>query len=162
MAAGSRVLIPATGTVRFIVWNFEGHDDIPTTLHIEGDREWRRPVVGLVFVPPIESRHNTESGTAEYFQGSDALHAPKGKGLDAYPVVVDECGITFEVYDYLESRMGESHWDCATHFYEPHIDGPVTDSPRIRQLDLVFCRCGCAKEVKRGTDCTGEPVTATA
>ena len=157
-----RVLIPASGTVRFIVWNFEGHDDMPTRLHIEGDREWRRPVVGLLFVPPIDFHRNNKSGTVEYFQGSDALAVPKGKRFDAYPVVVDQYGSAFEAYDYCESLMGPDHWDCATHFYEPHIDGPVTDAPRIRPIGLVFCPCGCTKEVKPGIDCTGEAVAATA
>jgi hypothetical protein len=160
MAAVNRaVLIPATGTVRFIVWNYENWDE-PTRLHIEGDREWRRPVVGLLFVPP--SMRRIKSGTVEYFQGSDAFAAPTGEGFDASPVVVDGFGKCFEAYDYCESLMGPDHWDCATHFYEPHIAGPVTDAPRIRPTGLVFCPCGCTKEVKPGIDCTGEPVTATA
>jgi len=136
-----RVLIPASGTVRFIVWNYEDHADIPTMLHIEGDREWRRPVVGLVFQPE---------------------NPATGESFNAYPVVVDEDGCIFEVHDYLESLMGESHWECATHFYEPHINGPVTNAPLIQLTGLVFCPCGCTKEVKPGTDCTGEPVAATA
>jgi len=142
MAAANRdVLIPASGTVRLIVWNYEDDDDIPTMLHIEGSREWRRPVVGLVFQPP---------------------NPPTGQHFNAYPVVVDEVGCVFEVHDYRESLMGPDHWDCATHFYEPHIDGLVTDAPRIRPTGLVFCPCGCTKEVKPGIDCTGEPVAATA
>jgi hypothetical protein len=52
------------------------------------------------------------------------------------PVVVDELGYLYQVEDYLDNSvmMGGLHWDHCTHFYHPHIDGPVSDAPRIRDL----------------------------
>jgi hypothetical protein len=35
----------------------------------------------------------------------------------------------------MHDLMGGVHWDHSTHIYQPHVDGPVTDAPRIRRLD---------------------------
>lgn len=116
-----QLLIPAGGTVRFAVFNL--HDAKPL-LEIDGPTDWARPVVGLVF--------------GSWWGGSPHPLKPTDSGpfkwLDATPLVVDETGQVFGVHDYLESVVGEDHWDHTAHIYTPHIAGPVTEAPRVRRL----------------------------
>lgn len=139
-----KVLIPASGIVQFVVWNYEGDEYMPKLFDFEGSTEWARPVVGLIF--------------GSWWGGSpDPLKPSDDRRLTTHPLVVDELGEVYEVHDYLESLLGENHWDHATHFYVPHVSGPVSSAPRIRRLDVCFCPCGCMKEVKRGSQCSGDP-----
>jgi hypothetical protein len=110
-------MIPARGTVEFIMWDYSDTPDYPNEITIDGPREWRRPVVGLIGSHPLRDKYDNNV---------------RSRYLGYYPVVVDEIGSLYDVYDYLECVMGESHWDCASHFYRPHIDGPVSDAPRVR------------------------------
>jgi hypothetical protein len=105
-------LIPARGTVEFFAYSLgdDDHPDYPR-ISIDGPDTWLRPVVALI--------------------ASD--RKAQWTGLDWEPVVVDEVGQFHPVYDYLEYVMGGLHWDHSTHFYRPHIDGPVSDAPRIRE-----------------------------
>ena len=91
-----RTLISARGTVEFIVYSL-GDDPNPDIL-IDGPSQWSRPVVGLV----EKAWRNDEDG-------------PLGD-LPYEPVVVDECGLLYPVYDYCDSVMGGLHWDHCTHF----------------------------------------------
>jgi hypothetical protein len=118
------VVIPAAGTVDFLVFNMG--DDYPTRLaidgvEIEGQVEWTRPVVGLVF-------RSTYDGPASPFTARR-----DGDSLFALPLVVDEIGSIYELHDYLHNVVGSSHWECTAHFYRPHISGPVSDAPRVRE-----------------------------
>lgn len=124
----SNTIIPARGTVEFIVYSLrdDDHPDYPG-IEVDGPDKWSRPVVGLIESPDYVHCLGPEQIAIE------RTHA-WSRYLRYRPVVVDECGLLFEVYDYIESVMGEAHSDCCSHFYCPHIDGPVSDAPRIREL----------------------------
>lgn len=128
----NRIIIPARGTIEFLVFNMG--DDYPTELEIDGVRiegqaEWSRPVVGLVFTPGVSVVDD------DVVYGKDPLRVAKdGDWLHTEELVVDDLGNVFPVHEYLRSVVGTSHWECAAHFYRPHIDGPVTDAPRIREV----------------------------
>jgi hypothetical protein len=106
-------LIPARGTVEFLVFTLD--DDPQPDIVIHGPDRWFRPVVGLV-----------AKGWA-----TDDADDPLRDLLPYDPVVVDETGELWAVYDYLHEVMGSLHWDHCTHFYRPHIDGPIEDAPRV-------------------------------
>jgi hypothetical protein len=113
-----KTLIPARGTVEFIVYSLS--DPEPDIL-IDGPSEWSRPVVGLV----------------EKDWATDADDDRLLRDLQYEPVVVDEIGLLYPVYDYLDQVMGGLHWDHSSHFYRPHTDGPVGDAPRICDLSKI-------------------------
>ncbi|MBU3749822.1 MAG: hypothetical protein FGM52_05125 [Mycobacterium sp.] len=130
-----KLLIPAGGTVRFMVWNYAGDDFMPKLFHIEGSTEWARPVVGLVF--------------GSWWGGSpDPLKPERDKELTTHPLVVSELGQVYEVHDYLETLLGGDHWDYTAHFYEPHVSGPVSNAPRIRYSLVGSRRARIAKKPK--------------
>jgi hypothetical protein len=128
----NRIIIPARGTVEFLVFNMG--DDYPTQLEIDGVKidgqiEWSRPVVGLVFTPGVSVVDD------QVIWGKDPLRAEKdGDWLHADEIIVDEGGSVYLVREYLHRLVGDCHWECAMHFYRPHIDGPVTDAPAIREV----------------------------
>lgn len=103
-------MIPARGTVEFLVYAL--CDDPHPDIIIIGADCWRRPVVGLIE------------------RDWDSI----GRELNYEPVVVDEIGLCLTVTDYLTEIMGGLHWDHASATYQPHIDGPVDDAPRIKQV----------------------------
>jgi hypothetical protein len=111
-----KTLIPARGTVEFFVYSLE--DDPHPDILIDGADHWFRPVVGLV--------------EQDWFAQDE--DGPLGSHLPYEPVVVDEIGLLYPVNDYLNQVMGGLHWDHCTQLYRPHIDGPVGDAPRIRDL----------------------------
>ena len=148
--AGEWTLIPATGTVEMLAFNMPDDSDYPTQLEIdgvliEGQITWARPVVGLLIKGP-----------------TNPFALKDGHSLQTVELVVNEFGHVQPVHNYLHMVVGSAHWDCTASFYRPHINGPVTDAPRIRARNPAFCPCGCMKEVKPGIDCTGEPDAATA
>jgi hypothetical protein len=108
----NEALIPARGVVEFLVYSLgdNEHPDYPR-ISVDGPDRWSRPVVALI------TNDRRDQWT----------------GLDWEPVVVDEIGQFHTVHDYLEYVMGGLHWDCSSHFYRPHIDGPVSDAPCIRE-----------------------------
>lgn len=103
-------MIPARGTVEFIIWSLAADGEQPDIV-IDGSDRWRRPVVGLIQQDWRESELQQ---------------------LSYEPVVVDEVGLLYSANDYLAELMGDLHWDNAHHTYQPHIDGPVSDAPRIK------------------------------
>ncbi len=108
------VIIPARGTVRFFAWTYDDEPDyqLDPPVVIDGPREWLRPAVALIVRPSAVNECT---------------------GLDADVIVADEVGCLFPANDYLEQLMGDIHWDHASHIYQPHVDGPVADGPRIRR-----------------------------
>jgi hypothetical protein len=128
MTQQQQLLIPAGGTVRLLAFNMG--IEYPTRLEIdgvdiEGQVEWRRPVVGLVI-------------RGGYDGPADPLSVGKdGDSLFTLPLVVDAFGAVYEVHEYLHSVVGSCHWECTAHFFEPHISGPVTDAPRIVSRELA-------------------------
>ena len=123
-------VIPARGSVEFIAYPLN-RDDEPPDITIDGPSRWSRPVVALIESHDYIDSLNPEQAAAE--RASRREHA-WNRHFRYQPVVVDECGLLFEVNDYLESVMGGCHWDHCSHFYQPHVDGPITDAPRIRSL----------------------------
>jgi hypothetical protein len=132
-------IIPARGTVEFLVypWHYDENGKLngdgvgEPDLTIDGPERWSRPVVALIESRDYIDALNPEQAAAERAMRHD--HA-WNRHLHYAPIVVDECGLLFEVYDYIESVMGGCHWDHSTHFYQPHVDGPVTNAPRIREV----------------------------
>ena len=102
-------MIPARGTVEFIVFSLDRDGEQPDII-INGADCWRRPVVGLI--------QQDWDGDCPW--------------MSYEPVVVDECGLLCTAYDYMQELMGDNHWDHTHHTYQPHIDGPVSDAPRIK------------------------------
>lgn len=113
-------LIPARGVVEFHVYPTLREDD-DLRLQIDGPEEWTRPVVALInrYGRPFPDPESTSDRWCY---------------LPLEPVVADETGSLYAVDDYLETVVGGLHWDHTYHFYWPHVDGPVTDAPRIREL----------------------------
>jgi hypothetical protein len=109
-------IIPTRGTVKFYAYAFDD-DAGELDLVITGHPEWQRPAVALIITDPIETREET--------------------GIVHDIIVVDEVGELFRHHDYLESLMGDWHWDHVMSFFQPHIDGPVTDAPKFQRLEKL-------------------------
>jgi hypothetical protein len=76
------VIIPARGTVKFIVWTYDDHPEYQADppVVIDGPREWLRPAVALLVHPDRIDEYT---------------------GLNAEAVVADEIGHLWPVYSYL-------------------------------------------------------------
>jgi len=117
-------IIPARGVVEFHAFNLPG--DPMITISVRGPHQgqwielddtetakWMRPVVGLL----IDDDMSSSAGQFKWLNGVE-------------PIIVDDVGCLYTVSDY----VAEHHCadDSGVQFYRPHIDGPVTDTPRIR------------------------------
>jgi len=127
----NRIIIPARGIVEFLAYNMG--DEYPTQLEIDGVKieqvEWSRPVVGLIFNPGISFVDG------EAIWGKDPLRADKdGDWLHTEELIVDELGNVYQISEYLRRVVGSCHWECVSSFYRPHLDGPVTDAPALREV----------------------------
>jgi hypothetical protein len=87
-------------------------------LVIDGPRDWLRPAVALVAHDDL---------------GAARTPRVRRAWLRWDVIVVDECGLSYSADDYLQELMGDLRWDCSTDIYQPHIDGPISDAPRIRR-----------------------------
>ncbi len=83
------------------------------------------PARGIVefLLHPMEERAYDIDGAREW-----------DRHLPFEPVVVDEIGLLFTAHDYLGQVLSEDCWEDGSHFYRPHLDGPVTAAPRIRRF----------------------------
>lgn len=135
-----KTLIPARGIVEFLLHPMDDDEFV-----IDGPKQWARPVVGLVIPSFYDAQDVTRRLRAE---------TPWDRQLPFEPVVVDECGLLFTAHDYLAVVMRGDCWEDGSYFYRPHLDGPVTDAPRVRRPKMSFCPCGCLAEVTQGSHCT--------
>jgi hypothetical protein len=135
-----RLLIPASGSVQFSIRNPVGN------LVIDGERlefrEWRRPVVGLLFEPPLKHIRHAD-GSSGFYYGREPLEAPTGIPFSKRELIVDEIGSVMTPEDYLSELMGERHWDHVDWLWQPHVSAPVTDGPRRVEVweTLEVCPC---------------------
>jgi hypothetical protein len=101
----------------------------------DGPDTWFRPCVGLLYRPPLkELREKDDDSFAD--------------SLPYEPVVVDEIGNVYAVWDYLDwtfwcGGARGYQWEHCAHFYRPHIDGPVSDAPRIRAVKPEVAQASC-------------------
>ncbi len=116
-------LIPARGTVEFLLHPMEDREFL-----IDGPKGWARPAVGLMLPSYYDEREIARSMRAENLW---MRHLP------FEPVVVDEVGCLLLASDYLGYVISEEpHSEDGSYFYRPHIDGPVSDAPRVHRFQV--------------------------